>query len=73
MVSTALRETVDALSVDERVSLLEYLERTTDFPDEMLTDEQIAMLDRRAAEMKADPSRGIPSEQLIKRLKDKWL
>jgi len=73
MVSTALRETVDALSADERVSLLEYLERTTDFSDVTLTDEQVALLDARAAEMDSDPSLGVSGEQFMMRLKAKWL
>ena len=73
MVTTALREAVDALSFEDRVSLLEYLERTTDFSDTELTEEELATLDRRNAEMDADPSFGVSEEEFFARLKDKWL
>jgi putative addiction module component (TIGR02574 family) len=73
MVTSGLRETVDALSAEDRVSLLEYLERTTDFGDAELTDEQLTMLDRRDAEMDANPELGVPEGEFIARLKNKWL
>jgi putative addiction module component (TIGR02574 family) len=73
MVTTALRETVDALSAEDRVSLLEYLERTTDFGDTTLTEEQLALLDRRDAEMDANPELGVSEDEFIAKLKAKWL
>jgi len=73
MVTAALRETVDALSAEERVSLLEYLERTTDVDTMTLTEEQLAVLERRDAEMDADPSLGVFEDEFIERLTSKWL
>jgi len=69
MVTAALRETVDALSVEERISLLEYIERTTDLGDDSLTDEELVTLDRRDAELEADPSIGLSSDELFRRLR----
>ena len=65
MVTAALRETVDALGVDEQVSLLEYLDRIVGVDDTELTDEQLATLDRRDANMDADPSLGIPRDEIM--------
>jgi len=72
MVTAALRETVDALSVEERMSLVEHIERTTDLSDGTLTDEELATLDRRDAEMGADPTLGVSEDELIARLKANW-
>ncbi|MCL2470409.1 MAG: addiction module protein [Propionibacteriaceae bacterium] len=70
MVSTELRETVDALSVEERISLMEYLESTIDdFDDDPLTDKQLATLDRRNAEMDANPSMGISEEEFFRQVR----
>jgi len=73
MVTAALRETVDALSVEDQVSLMEYLERIVGVDDVELTDEQLATLDRRAAEMDANPTLGVSRDEFIARLKAKWL
>lgn len=73
MVSTALRETVDALSVEDQVSLLEYLERVVGAGEVNLTDEQLATLDRRNAEMDADPTLGVSEDEFFARLETKWL
>jgi len=69
MVTAALRETVDALSVEDQVSLLEYLERVVGASDADLTDEQLAVLDRRDAEMDADPSIGIPEDVFFRQIR----
>ena len=71
MVSQTLQQTVDALSVEDRVSLLEYLERTTDFGD-VLTDDQLATITRRDEEMDADPSLGISEREFATRLRARW-
>jgi len=73
MVSAALRETVDALSVEEQVSLLEYLERVVGAGDADLTNEQLATVRRRDAEMDAVPSLGVSEEEFFARLEAKWL
>ena len=73
MFSEALRETVDALSPDEQASLLEYLERVVGVDDMKLTDEQLATIDRRDAEMDADQSLGVSRDEFMARLRAKWL
>jgi len=72
MVSAALRETVDALSGEDRVSLLEYLERTTDRGGDDLTAEQLATVARRDAEMDSDPSIGLTADEFMASLRAKW-
>ena len=72
MVTLPLQETIDGLSVEDRVGLLEYLERTTDFGDATLTDEQLATIARRDAEMDADPSIGLSEQEFMARLRTKW-
>ena len=72
MVTPALREIVDALSTEDRVSLLEYLERTTDLGSVTLTDEQLAVIARRDAEMDADPSIGVSEDEFMARLRAQW-
>ena len=73
MVTAALRETVDALSVEDQVSLMEYLERIVGVDDAELTDEQLATLDRRDTEMDANPTLGVSKEEFIARLQARWL
>jgi len=73
MVSPTIYEAVDALSVEDRMSLLEYLERTVGVDDMTLTDEQLATLDRRDAEMDADPALGVSEDEFFARLEAKWL
>ncbi|HEV3146845.1 MAG TPA: addiction module protein [Gemmataceae bacterium] len=57
------------LSPDERQELVECLEDSLDSPDlhdGMTEEEFVAELNRRAAELKADPSLGIPWEEVKK-------
>ncbi|MDR0783588.1 MAG: hypothetical protein LBE83_07520 [Propionibacteriaceae bacterium] len=72
MVSQTLQRTVDALSVEDRVGLLEYLERTTAFTDTVLTEDQLAMIARRDAEMDADPLLGVSEEEFMSTLRARW-
>lgn len=51
------------------MSLVEYIERTTDLGDDTLTDEELATLDRRDAEMDANPSIGLSRDELFRRLR----
>jgi putative addiction module component (TIGR02574 family) len=56
--------------MEERISLLEYLEQVISLEDSPLSEEQRAMLDRRDAEMDADPSIGLTKEEFFERLRD---
>ena len=70
MVTAALREAVDALGIEDRMSLLEHLERTIDdLDDEPPTDEQLATISHRDAEMDADPTIGTPEEEFFRQVR----
>jgi len=71
MVGVALQQAVDALSLEDRVSLLEYLERTTDFGDAP-TAQQLLTLGRRDSEMDADPSIGLSEAEFMAKLRATW-
>ena len=73
MVTATLQATIDALNTEERISLLEYLERTTDIQEVILTDEQIAILEERALQMDTDPSVKRSKAEFIDWLKATWL
>ncbi|MDR3107494.1 MAG: addiction module protein [Bifidobacteriaceae bacterium] len=64
MVTVALQEAVAALSRDERVELREFIDMTLGTEVAVLTDDQASVIRRRAAEMEADPSLGIPWEDV---------
>ena len=72
MVNVTLQRTVDALSMEDRASLLEYLERTSNFSDTTLTEEQLAIIAGRDAEMEANPSIGISEDEFMSKLRAKW-
>ena len=57
MVSTQLRESVDALSDDERIELIAYIERSLEADAEPTADQHALVVDR-VAEMRADPRLG---------------
>ena len=59
MVNAVLQETVVALSRDERVGLRDFIDMTLETETPVLTDEQKAVIDRRAAEMQSNPSIGL--------------
>ncbi|MCL1906554.1 MAG: hypothetical protein FWG08_01335 [Propionibacteriaceae bacterium] len=56
--------------MEESISLLEYLEQVISLEDSPLSEEQLAMLDRRDAEMDADPSIGMTKEEFFELLRD---
>ena len=56
MVTATLQATVDALTAEDRSSLMDYLAMTTDVPDLGLTPEQLATLERRDTEMDTNPA-----------------
>jgi putative addiction module component (TIGR02574 family) len=52
------------LDPEERAQLIEELWESVEEDDFFLTDEQAAEIERRAAELEADPSIGIPWEEI---------
>lgn len=64
MVSTELLASVAALTEDERVELVGYIEHTLDAPV-VPTASQQALVERRISELKEDSSFGMSKDQAI--------
>lgn len=63
----ALQSAIEAMSVDERLELVEYIESTVESSPIEVTDDQKAIRSR-AAELHADPSIGLTWDELNARL-----
>ena len=72
MVDPALQSVVEAMSLDERLELVEYIESTVDLAPVDVTEEQRAMIRTRAAQLQADPSIGLTWEELDARIGSRW-
>jgi putative addiction module component (TIGR02574 family) len=72
MVNPALQSAIEAMSLDERMELVEYIESTVEFSSIEATDEQKAMIRSRAAELQADPSIGLTWGELDARMGSRW-
>ena len=72
MVSPALKSAIEAMSLDERLELIEYIERTIESAPIEFADEQKAIIRSRAAELQADPSIGLTWDELQARLASRW-
>ncbi|MGL5824047.1 MAG: addiction module protein [Nocardioides sp.] len=59
MVNPALRSAIEALSLDERLELVEYIESTVESVLIAISDEDKATIRSRAAGLDADPSIGL--------------
>lgn len=68
MVNPALQSAIEAMSLDERLELVEYIESTVESAPIEVTEEQKAMIRSRAAELDADPSIGLTWDELKARL-----
>ncbi len=68
MVNPALQSAIEAMSIDERFELVEYIERTADQSEIGVTEDQKAVIRSRAAEIQADPSIGLSWGELKARL-----
>ncbi|MFV0463012.1 MAG: addiction module protein [Nostocoides sp.] len=64
MVSMDLLASVAALSEDERVELVGYIEQTLDTPVAPTAEQQV-LVERRVAELKADPGLGLTKDEAI--------
>lgn len=64
MVSADLLASVAALSEDERVELVGFIEQTLDAPV-VPSDEQQVEVQRRVAELKANPGLGLSKDEAI--------
>lgn len=68
MVNPALQSAIEAMSLDERLELVEYIESTVEAVPIEVTEEQKALIRSRAAELDADPSIGLTWDELKARL-----
>lgn len=64
----ALQSAIEAMSLDERLELVEYIESTVDQSQIEVTEEQKALIRSRAAELQADPSIGLTWDELKARV-----
>lgn len=64
----ALQSAIEAMSLDERLELVEYIESTVESAPIEVTEEQKAIIRSRAAELDADPSIGLTWDEL-----DAWM
>ena len=72
MVNPALQSAIEAMSLDERLELVEYIESTVDVAAIDVTEDQKAMIRARAAELRADPSIGLTWDELDARTGSRW-
>lgn len=72
MVSPALQSAIEALSLEERLELLEYLESTVAAASEHLTEAQKTTIRARHAGLEADPSMGLSWDELDSRIGARW-
>lgn len=68
MVNPALQSAIEAMSLDERLELVEYIESMVESAPIEVTEEQRAMIRSRKAELQADPSIGLTWDELKARL-----
>lgn len=68
MVNPGLQAAIEAMSLDERLELVEYIESTVETAPIEVTEEQKASIRSRAAELDADPSIGLTWDELKARL-----
>jgi len=72
MVSPALQSAIEAMTLDERFDLIEYIESTVDRSEIEVAEEQKALIRSVAAELQADPSIGLTWEELDARMGARW-
>jgi putative addiction module component (TIGR02574 family) len=72
MVSPALRSAIEAMSLVERLELVEYIETTIESAPIDVTDQQKAVIRSRAAQLQADPLIGLTWDELSARVASRW-
>jgi putative addiction module component (TIGR02574 family) len=72
MVNPALQSAIEALSLDERLELVEFIEQSVESAPIDVTEEQKTIIRSRAAELDADPSIGLTWDELDARMGARW-
>ncbi|MDX6321640.1 MAG: hypothetical protein QOF52_1498 [Propionibacteriaceae bacterium] len=68
----ALQSAIEAMSLDERLELVEYIESTVESAPIEVTEEQKAMIRSRAGELQAEPSIGLTWDEVDARMGSRW-
>ncbi len=68
MVNPALQSAIEAMSLDERLELVEFIEQSVESAPIDVSEEQKSIIRSRAAELDADPSIGLTWDELRSRL-----
>jgi putative addiction module component (TIGR02574 family) len=72
MVDPALQSVIEAMSLDERMELVEFIENSVDQSAIELAGDHKAKIESRAGELDADPSLGLTWSELDARLGSRW-
>lgn len=72
MVNPALQSAIEAMSLDERLELVEYIETTVEQSQIEVSDEQRSLVRSRASDLQADPSIGLTRDELDARMGHRW-
>lgn len=72
MVNPALQSAIEALSLDERLELVEYIETTVEQSQIDVSDEQRSLVRSRASNLQANPSIGLTRDELDARMGRRW-
>jgi len=72
MVNPTLQSAIEAMSLDERLELVEYIESTVESSPLAVSETQQLTIRSRAAELAADPSIGLTREELDARIGERW-
>ncbi len=72
MVNPTLQSAIEAMSLDERWELVEYIESTVDQSQLEVTEEQKVLIRSRDAELQSDPSIGLTWGELDARMGSRW-
>ena len=68
MISATLQRIVAGLTREERLELRDFIDITLSDETPLITDEEKSTIQRRAAEMEADPTLGLPWSQVYAEL-----
>lgn len=72
VVNPALQPAIEALSLEERLELVEYIESTVAAASQGLTEAQKTMIRSRHAELEADPAIGLSWAELDSSIGSRW-
>ena len=68
MVNPALQSVIEAMSLDERLELVEFIESTVESEPIVLSEAEKSLIRSRAAELQADPWIGLTWDELKARV-----